>query len=80
MGIIDERLRGSCEGLKLMQQKLSKLTGISQTAINRYGHGDTTINAKALLKYADFLMCPLVIFWDAAMTRRARFLAIIRSM
>ena len=54
MGIIDERLRGLREGLKLTQQKLSKLTGISQTAINRYEHGETTINANALLKYADF--------------------------
>jgi transcriptional regulator with XRE-family HTH domain len=34
--------------------KLSKLLGISQTAVNRYERGETPINANALLKYADF--------------------------
>jgi len=54
MEIIAERLLGLRENLKLTQQKLSKLLGISQTAINRYEHGETAINANALLKYADF--------------------------
>jgi len=40
--------------MKLTQQKLSKLLVISQTAINRYEHGETAINANALRKYADF--------------------------
>ena len=54
MELIQERLLGLREGLKLTQQKLAKLTGISQTAINRYEDGQTTINANALLKYANF--------------------------
>jgi transcriptional regulator with XRE-family HTH domain len=54
MEIIAERLLGLRENLKLTQQKLSKLLGISQTAVNRYEHGQTSINANALLKYADF--------------------------
>ena len=54
MEIIAERLLGLRETLKLTQQKLSKLLGISQTAINRYEHGQTAINANALRKYADF--------------------------
>lgn len=54
MEIIAERLLGLRENLKLTQQKLSKLLGISQTAINRYEHGETAINANALLKYANF--------------------------
>lgn len=54
MEIIAERLLGLRESLKLTQQKLSKLLGVSQTAINRYEHGQTAINAIALRKYADF--------------------------
>ena len=49
-----ERLLGLRENLKLTQQKLSKLLGISQTALNRYEHGETAINSNALKKYADF--------------------------
>ena len=52
--IIAERLLGLRQNMKLTQQKLSKLLGISQTAINRYEHGETAINANALLRYADF--------------------------
>ncbi|MCL2639177.1 MAG: helix-turn-helix domain-containing protein [Oscillospiraceae bacterium] len=51
---IAERLLDLRQNMKLTQQKLSKLLGISQTAINRYEHGETAINANALLKYADF--------------------------
>jgi transcriptional regulator with XRE-family HTH domain len=54
MEIIAKRLLGLRENLKLTQQKLSKLLGISQTAINRYEHGEAAINANALLKYANF--------------------------
>ena len=51
---IAERLLDLRQNMKLTQQKLSKLLEISQTAINRYEHGETSINANALLKYADF--------------------------
>jgi transcriptional regulator with XRE-family HTH domain len=54
MEIIAERLLGLRLSLKLTQQKLSILLGISQTAVNRYEHGQTAINANALLKYANF--------------------------
>ena len=54
MDIIAQRLLGLRESMKLSQQKLSKLLGISQTAVNRYEHGQTSINANALKKYADF--------------------------
>jgi len=54
MEVMGKRLLSLRENMKLTQQKLSKLLGISQTAINRYEHGETAINAKALLKYADF--------------------------
>ena len=54
MEIIAERLLDLRQSMKFTQQKLSKLLGISQTAINRYEHGETAINANALLKYADF--------------------------
>ena len=54
MEVIQQRLLGLRENLKLTQQKLSTLLGISQTAINRYEHGETLPNAAALLKYADF--------------------------
>jgi transcriptional regulator with XRE-family HTH domain len=54
MEIMAERLLGLRANLKLTQQKLSQLLSISQTAINRYEHGETAINANALLKYANF--------------------------
>ena len=54
MDVIKQRLLGLRENLKLTQQKLSQLLGISQAAINRYEHGETSINANALLKYANF--------------------------
>ena len=54
MDVIKQRLLGLRENLKLTQQKLSTLLGISQAAINRYEHGETSINANALLKYANF--------------------------
>jgi transcriptional regulator with XRE-family HTH domain len=54
LDIIAERLLGLRTSLKLTQQKLSKLIGISQTAINRYEHGETSINAKSLIKYLEF--------------------------
>ena len=54
MDVIAQRLLGLRENLKLTQQKLSKLLGISQTAINRYEHSQVSINANALLKYANF--------------------------
>ena len=54
MDTIAQRLLGLRENLKLTQLKLSKLLGISQTAVNRYEHGETAINANALKKYADF--------------------------
>ena len=54
MDIIGERLLGLRNSLNLTQQKLSQLLGISQTAINRYENNDTSINAKALIKYVNF--------------------------
>ena len=54
MEIIGERLLGLRNSINLTQLKLSKLLGISQTAINRYENSDTTINAIGLLKYANF--------------------------
>ena len=54
MNITAQRLLGLRESLKMSQMKLSKLLGISQTAVNRYERGETAINANALLKYADF--------------------------
>jgi repressor LexA len=52
--IIQRRLLELRESLKLTQQKLSQQLGISQAAINRYEHGETSINAIGLLKYAEF--------------------------
>ena len=54
MDVMAQRLLNLRENLKLTQQKLSKLLEISQTALNRYEHGETAINANALLKYANF--------------------------
>ena len=54
MDITAQRLLALRESMKLTQQKLSNLLGISQAAINRYENNQTSINAKALRKYADF--------------------------
>ena len=62
--IVAERLLGLRQNLKATQQKLSKLLGISQTAVigisqttvNRYEHGETAINSNALRRNADFFL------------------------
>jgi len=51
--ITPSRLLRLRTALRLTQQKLSKQLGISQSAINRYENGDTSINANALTKYAN---------------------------
>ena len=40
--------------LNLSQNKLSKEFGISQSALNRYEHNQTSVPDDVLLKYADF--------------------------
>jgi transcriptional regulator with XRE-family HTH domain len=40
--------------LNLSQAKLSKMLGVSQSAINRYEHNQVAVPDDAILKYADF--------------------------
>ena len=42
------------DSLNLSQLKLAKLLGISQSAINRYEHDQTSVPDTVLLKYANF--------------------------
>jgi len=52
--ISSDRLTELRKSLNISQMKLSKIIGISQSAINRYESGDTSIPDNVLLKYADF--------------------------
>jgi len=49
-----KRMTDLREGLNLSQLKLSKILGISQSAINRYEHDQATVPDTVLRKYADF--------------------------
>jgi transcriptional regulator with XRE-family HTH domain len=49
-----ERMTELRESLKLSQLKLSKLLGVSQSAINRYEHNLASVPDSVLLKYADY--------------------------
>jgi transcriptional regulator with XRE-family HTH domain len=54
MEILSRRILELREGAKFSQLRLAREIGISQTAINRYEHGETTVSSKALLAYANF--------------------------
>ena len=54
MEAVTNRMIELRESLNLSQMKLSKALGISQSAINRYEHGQTSVPDSVLLKYADF--------------------------
>ena len=42
------------QSINLSQMKLAKTLGVSQSAINKYEHGESSIPDNVLLKYADF--------------------------
>jgi len=54
MEIISERMIKLRTSLKLSQSKLSKAIGVSQAAINRYEHNQSSVPHSVLVKYADF--------------------------
>ena len=54
MEITAKRILKLRDSMNLSQLKLSKLLGISQSAINRYEHDQTSVPNTVLLKYADF--------------------------
>ena len=54
MEIIAERLKVLRESVSLSQNKLGKLLGLPQSAINRYEHGQATPSSKAFILYADY--------------------------
>jgi transcriptional regulator with XRE-family HTH domain len=54
MELLPKRILQLRENAMLSQARLARELEISQTAINRYEHGDAAISAKALCAYADF--------------------------
>jgi len=54
MDIISTRMTELRTSLDISQMKLSKATGISQAAINRYEHGQSAVPHGVIIKYADF--------------------------
>ena len=54
MDTISTRMLDLRTSLDLSQMKLSKAIGISQAAINRYEHNQTSVPHGVIIKYADF--------------------------
>ncbi|MDR1600096.1 MAG: helix-turn-helix domain-containing protein [Oscillospiraceae bacterium] len=54
MEAVAKRMTELRESLNLSQLKLSKLLGVSQSAINRYEHNLASAPDNVLLKYADY--------------------------
>ena len=54
MTIIGERLRGLRQGVMLSQTKVARLSGATQSSINRYENNVAIPNIKVLLWYADY--------------------------
>jgi transcriptional regulator with XRE-family HTH domain len=54
MATVTERLRELRKSLNVSQDKLAKLLGISQSAVNRYEQGQAEPPQKVLLRYADY--------------------------
>ena len=54
MTIIGERLRGLRQGVMLSQTKVARLSGATQSSINRYENNVANPTIKVLLWYADY--------------------------
>ncbi len=54
MEIIAQRLKALRESVGVSQNKLGKLLGLPQSAINRYEHDQSTPSPKSFLLYADY--------------------------
>lgn len=54
MEIVAKRMTELRTSLNLSQAKLSRELGISQSAINRYEHNQSSVPESAIIKYADF--------------------------
>jgi len=51
---VAKRITGLRASVNLSQNKLSKEFGISQSALNRYEHNQTSVPDDVLIKYAEF--------------------------
>jgi transcriptional regulator with XRE-family HTH domain len=54
MATVSERLVKLRAGLNISQMRLSKALGVSQAAINRYEHSQSSVPHGVIIKYADF--------------------------
>ena len=54
MKIVGERLKLLREGVKLSQEKVSKMIGTTQSSINRYETAQSSPSYETLLWYADY--------------------------
>ena len=54
MEAVAKRITGLRASVNLSQNKLSKEFGISQSALNRYEHNQTSVPDDVLIKYAEF--------------------------
>ena len=54
MEAVAKRITDLRASVNLSQNKLSKEFGISQSALNRYEHNETSVPDDVLLKYAEF--------------------------
>ena len=54
METVAKRITALRTSLNLSQSKLSKEVGVSQSALNRYEHNETSVPDEVLLRYAEF--------------------------
>ena len=54
MKAVAKRIKDLRESVNLSQNKMSKELGISQSALNRYEHDETSVPDDVLFKYAEF--------------------------
>jgi len=54
MEVISKRMAELRASLNISQAKLGKAIGVSQAAINRYEHDESSVPDSVLIKYADF--------------------------
>jgi len=54
MEAVAKRIKDLRESVNLSQNKMAKELGISQSALNRYEHDETSVPDDVLFKYAEF--------------------------
>ena len=65
------RLKELRQKRKISQVKLAMDLSMNQNSISRYENGTREADYKTLIQFADYLMFPLIICWNAPTTRKS---------